>query len=173
MTSAKPLSLCSHCQLSEGTPEWMRDTLVSKGRAAARLSPRPCSSTTPMAPRLSRLGLALIPTRRGCLSTQLTTASAAENKRCQILPEELSHGWRPRGQFSRQVGSKPGQRDQGLQRSCCLEGEGWSGLFSIMVRGAWETGSCRRRSFPAAGSRSISDLDIRMVSNRRSAQWLP
>lgn len=41
--------------LTEGTPEGMRDILVPKDRATACLSPRPCSSTTPMAPRLSRL----------------------------------------------------------------------------------------------------------------------
>lgn len=121
---------------------------------------------SPHVSQTEQTGLALIPTRKDCLSTQLTTASATENKRCQILPEELSHGWRPRGQCSRLVGSRPGQRDWGLQRICCLEGEGWSGLFSMNGQGSLGDRVLQEQGLPVSRQQGhLRDLEIRMVNN--------
>lgn len=165
MTSAKHSSPCGHCQLSEGTPRGDEGHPSLQGQSCSLLVSQARLFHNPHSSQTEQTGLALIPTRKDCLSTQLTTASAAENKRCQILPEELSHGWRPRGQCSRLVGSRPGQRDQGLQRSCCLEGEGWSGLFSINGQGSLGDRVLQEQGLQSAGSRGISDPNIRMASD--------
>lgn len=103
--------------LTEGDPRGDEGHPSPQGQSYSLLVSQALLFHNPHGSQTEQTGLALIPTRKDCLSTQLTTASTAENKRCQILPEELSHGWRPRGQCSRLVGSRPGQRDRACREA--------------------------------------------------------